>query len=104
MRFTDSFRPKDEKVQIKDYNKDGVADTLRTYYDGGSSFGGDFLELVNGKTKEVHQATNFSSFGDIRYTVVLPPELDEIEDRHFIDIIKSELLPENRNSPEGSLN
>lgn len=94
----------DEKVQIKDFNRDGVVDTLKTKYEGGSGFGGIFLELINGKTNEVHQATNFSSFGDIRYTVVLPPELDEIEDRPFIDIIKSELLPKNKKTPEGSLN
>lgn len=46
------------KVYVEDYNKDGVADTLKTYFDGGSGYGGKFVELVNGKTNEVHRVDN----------------------------------------------
>src|SRR5690606_33551523 len=83
-----------------DFNKDGVIDTLKTFYDGGSGFGGNYVGVVNGKTNEYYELNDDRCFCEIKHTVIVPPELDKLENKPFLEKIKSELLPRRRNQAD----
>lgn len=91
------------KSIIKDFNNDGYKDTLESYYDGGSGFGGTYLRLINGKTKEIFELDNFGCFCDIKKTILIPPKLMQLSNKPFLEAIKNELLPTRRNFPDASL-
>src|SRR5690554_5419971 len=84
----------DKKLTLDDINKDGVIDTLKTFYSGGSGGGGRFVEIVNGKNQERHELTSYYWFSNIKNTIVLPLELIKLKNKLFLEIIKDELLPE----------
>lgn len=88
---------------IKDFNNDGYNDTLESYYDGGSGFGGTYVSLKNGKTNEIFEMDNFGCFCDIKKIILIPPKLRELSNKPFLEVMKSELLPEKMNSPDASL-
>jgi len=91
------------KSIIKDFNNDGYKDTLKTYYDGGSGFGGTYLSLINGKTKEIFELDDFGCFCDIKKIILIPPKLMQLRNKPFLEAIKKELLPARRNFPDASL-
>lgn len=91
------------KVIFKDFNNDGYIDTLKSYYDGGSGFGGTYVTLINGKTNENFELNNFGCFCDIKQIILIPPELRKADNKPFLEIIKKELLPEKMNIPDASL-
>ncbi|WP_299776514.1 hypothetical protein [uncultured Formosa sp.] len=91
------------KTTNKDFNNDGDLDTLESYYDGGSSFGGTYVTLINGKTKDTFKLNSFGCFCDIKETILIPPKLMEDSNKPFLDAIKKELLPEKWDTPEASL-
>jgi dTDP-4-dehydrorhamnose 3,5-epimerase-like enzyme len=80
-----------------------VVDTLKSFYEGGSGFGGRYVQIINGKTNEIYELTNDGCFCEIKHTVLIPPELNKTENRFFLETIKEQLLPEKRTSPDPSL-
>lgn len=97
------YGQRDIKVSVDDFNKDGVVDTLKSFYEGGSGFGGRYVQVINGKTNETHELTNDGCFCEIKRTILIPPELIKTENRLFLETIKEQLLPEKKNVPEASL-
>ena len=81
---------------IKDFNGDGFKDTLTTYYDGGSGFGGKFISLINGKSKEIFEIDNNSCFCEILNIIPISNNLLKKENSSFLKIIEKELLPEKK--------
>lgn len=88
---------------VKDINEDGVLDTLNSYYSGGSSFGGRYVKVTNGKTGEIHELNSAGSFSQIKKIILIPPALNKPENILFLDAIKNEMLPSERNLPDPSL-
>lgn len=91
------------KTIIKDFNNDGYIDTLKSYYDRGSSFGGTYVTLINGKTKENFELDDFGCFCDIKKIILIPPKLRKASNKPFLEVIKKELLPAKMNMPDASL-
>ncbi|MGH1388143.1 hypothetical protein [Kordia sp.] len=98
------FGQRDMKVITEDFNNDKIVDTLKTFYEGGSGFGGRYVQIINGKTNEMHQLTNEGCFCRIKSTILIPPKLAKKENVLFLEIMKTHLLPEKRKHPEASLN
>lgn len=92
-----------ETVVIEDYNNDGYMDTLTSYYDGGSTYGGRFVTVINGKTKEKFEMDNFGGYYEMKQVVYIPPKLQRPENKSFLDAIKKELLPIKADFTEASL-
>lgn len=97
------FGQRDMKVIIEDFNNDKIVDTLKTFYEGGSGFGGRYVQIVNGKTNEMHQLTNDGCFCEIKRTILIPPKLAKKENALFLETMKEYVLPEKRKHPEASL-
>lgn len=90
-------------LTIEDINNDGIIDTLKTFYQGGSSFGGKYVGVVNGKTNQYHELTNEGCYCDFKSVVLIPSELNKPENKPFLKKIKSELLPEKSIEADPSL-
>lgn len=97
------FGQNDLKITIDDFNKDGVVDTLKTFYKGGSSFGGNYAQIINGKTKDIYELNDDGCFCEIKHVVPIPPELNKDENRPFLETIKKHLLPKIKKAPDASL-
>ncbi|MDL2228599.1 hypothetical protein LJC30_06910, partial [Odoribacter sp. OttesenSCG-928-L07] len=93
----------DTKAIIEDFNNDGFRDTLTSFYDGGSGFGGNYIVLISGKTKERFELDDYGCFCDIKQIVLIPPELRKTSNKLFLETIKKELLPKKMNLPDASL-
>ena len=93
----------DIKITNEDFNKDGVVDTLKTFYDGGSSYGGNYVGIVNGKTSEYYELSDYGGFNQIKLLVAVPPALDRSENLSFLVKIKEELLPKEKREADPSL-
>lgn len=87
----------------KDFNSDGVADTLNYFEEYGTGFGGIEYKITNGKTKEVFELSNFSSYGSVKKLIRIPPTLLKKENKGFLDAFKKGLLPTKRNTADASL-
>jgi hypothetical protein len=98
-----AYSQRDLKISIEDFNKDGVIDTLKSFYEGGSGFGGRYVQLINGKNDELFELTNDGCFCEIKRTILIPPALSNPENKLFLEAIKNQLLPAKRNSPDASL-
>ncbi|WP_299433967.1 hypothetical protein [uncultured Aquimarina sp.] len=85
----------DEKIKVEDFNRDTVNDTLK--------IGRGYVQIINGKTKEKHELSDYGCFCDIKDVVTISKELDKIENRLFLEAMKKELLPEHRSKPDASL-
>ncbi len=81
-----------KKEIIKDYNNDRIKDTLRSYFEGGSSFGGTFVEIINGKTKETFKLNNDGSSSQIKRIILVSEKLLEPKNKLFFEALKSKLL------------
>ena len=93
----------ENKSYAKDLNKDGFIDTIKSFYDGGSGFGGIFVITVNGKTGEEFVLNNYGCFCSIKKIILIPPDLMKEFNKPFLNAIKNELLPSERLVPDASL-
>ncbi|WP_108870132.1 hypothetical protein [Aquimarina aquimarini] len=101
--FCQVFGQSDSKISLGDFNNDKAVDTLKSFYEGGSSFGGKHVQIINGKTNEMHELTNDGCFCEIKKTILIPSELNKTENQLFLETIKEQLLPEKKNVPDPSL-
>ncbi|HRI60943.1 MAG TPA: hypothetical protein PK228_14490, partial [Saprospiraceae bacterium] len=92
----------DTGLIIKDFNGDGIPDTLTDRYSGGSMFGGPTIRLTDGKTKEQYELDVVSSFGTFRTPVYVPLPLAAEKNAAFLSALL-EQLPELRPKPDPSL-
>ncbi len=63
----------DEKIKVKDLNNDEVSDTLK--------IGRGYVQIINGKTKEKHELTDYGYFCEIKQVVAIPKELSKIDNQ-----------------------
>jgi hypothetical protein len=82
-----------DETEIKDFNQDGVNDTLKVWYDGGSGFGGYYVKAQNGKTGQIYEMDTWTCFCEIKTIVPLPPDFDSSENAPFYKAITSKLFP-----------
>jgi hypothetical protein len=93
----------DSTYIFKDFNEDGFTDTLLTYYDGGSGYGGTFVEIRNGANDDLYAMNSDGCFCQIRQTFVIPKNLTQLKNAPFLTAITSQLLPPFRSGPDPSL-
>lgn len=98
-----AFAQVNEKVNIKDIDQDGVLDTLITWYEGGSGFGGDFAKVVNGKTGEIFEMNDFASFAEIKKVVTLPPDFETEKKSPYYNALIDALFPSIITTPDITL-
>ncbi|WP_378177455.1 hypothetical protein [Aquimarina sp. SS2-1] len=88
---------------IEDFNKDKVLDTLYSFYESGSTFGGTDIKIVNGKNNEVFKFSDFSCFCEMKHVYLIPPTLNKPENESFLSVIQEKLFPIIRDAPDPSL-
>lgn len=92
-----------ERTVIQDFNYDGIKDTLHTHYDGGSSFGGTYAKMINGKTNKSFVIDLFHSYAEIKNVIIIPEHYYEKGNNLFINAMLKEVFPKKREKPEKSL-
>ncbi|MEM1134736.1 MAG: hypothetical protein AAGI07_02770 [Bacteroidota bacterium] len=97
------FGQHDTTFIIEDFNRDGAVDTLVSYYQGGSGFGGRQVTVTNGKNNERYALSNDGCFCEIKRTILVPSNLNRVESQPFLNAMKKQLLPPKKDSPESSL-
>ena len=90
-------------VISEDYNDDGFIDRLITYYSGGTSFGGWFSELTNGRTSELLHLDSYSSFSTIKDVILIPEVLNKNENSKFLYAMLDYTVPGIKTSADPSL-
>jgi len=100
--FHQSFGQRGISVTIDDINSDGAIDTMKSFYDGGSGFGGKFIEIVDGMTNEVIELNTYGCFCRIKNVVLFPPVLNKPENEDLFKAIRNEILPA-QDLPDASL-
>jgi hypothetical protein len=83
----------EEPVIKNDFNADGYVDILKSYYDGGSMFGGDFIYLKDGKTKKRYEYNSFGSFGQFLRLIPFDNLLLKPDKKGFKEAIEKVLFP-----------
>lgn len=78
---------------IKDLNNDKVTDTLVSFYESGSNFGGREVSIINGKTNEKFTLSNYGCFCDYKNLIRISDSLGLKKNKLFLDAIKKEILP-----------
>lgn len=91
------------KYVIDDFNNDGYQDTMEYHYDGGSGYGGLGCTLSDGSNDAVFKMNSWGCFCDIRFFILIPPELQKEENASFLKEFEKILLPEKREKPDPSL-
>jgi len=86
-----------------DFNQDGFRDTLESYYDGGSGFGGTYVTLTDGRTQTKYELNSAGCFCDIKKVILIPQELYQSKNKPFLEAVKSELLPKKATEADPSL-
>lgn len=86
-----------------DFNQDGSLDTLESYYDGGSGFGGTYVTLTDGRTQTKFELNSFGCFCDIKKVILIPQELYLPKNKPFLETIKTKLLPKKATEADPSL-
>jgi hypothetical protein len=86
-----------------DFNQDGSLDTLESYYDGGSGFGGTYVTLTDGRTQTKFELNSFGCFCDIKKVILIPQELYLPKNKPFLETIKTKLLPKKETEADPSL-
>ena len=81
-----------EKVTKKDFNGDGLIDTLRRFSEGGSGFGGDFVILKDGKTGEEYAYNNWGSYGQFLRLIPFDNRLAKPESKGFKEALGQALF------------
>ncbi len=88
---------------VEDLNQDNFKDTVTTYYEGGSGFGGKFIEIVNGKTQGKFELNTDGCFCEFYRFVDIPDILLETQNEYFLKAIQKHLLPKKREAIDPSL-
>jgi hypothetical protein len=96
-------RSQDVATEIADFNDDGHIDTLRSWSEGGSGFGGKYCQIINGATNEKYKLNTYGCFCRIKKTVLIPQALQKEQNRPFLEAIKNQILPARRESADPSL-
>jgi hypothetical protein len=98
-----SWAQYDSTYIYKDFNVDGITDTLLKFYSGGSGYGGYYVGVQNGANDEVYEMDSDGCFCQIRQTFKIPENLTQKENAGFLTAITSEFLPTYRVKPDPSL-
>ncbi len=101
--FVLSVSAQHSSVISEDYNDDGIEDTLKCSYEIGSNFGGRDCQLIDGKTQTKFGLSNYGCFCKIKQHIAISPELTRPENSAFFDILKREILPIKKQTPDASL-
>ncbi|WP_147406143.1 hypothetical protein [Aquimarina sp. BL5] len=88
---------------IEDFNKDKVLDTLYSFYESGSTFGGTDVKIVNGKTAEVYEFSDYSCYCQMKSVYLVPSILNKPENQPFLSVIQKRLFPVIKKNPDPSL-
>ncbi len=89
--------------EIADFNNDKVMDTLRSQYNGGSTFGGVYVKIIDGKTNEIFELNNDGCSCQMIYYINVPEKLLLPQNKYFYNVLKEQLLPKKQNKPDASL-
>lgn len=100
---TISWGQGDTTIRINDFNADGFADTLSSWYDGGTGFGGYYAKITDGRSQQHYIMDSHSCFCDIRTSFPIPIPLLKTENEAFLTVIKEEISPEFRVKADQSL-
>ena len=92
----------DSTYIFKDFNKDGYTDTLLKFYQGGSGYGGTYIEINSGINDDIFAIETDGCFCQIRQTLIIPTALTKIANIDFLEAIKNELLPSYQSGPDPS--
>ncbi len=76
------------KIVEEDLNGDGYVDTLKSHYDGGSMFGGEFVSLAAGRTKQRYEYNRWGSHGQFIRLIPFANALLRPENRGFKEAIE----------------
>ena len=93
----------EKSTKVNDFNGDGVSDTLESYYDSGSGFGGKYATLHNGKTDDVYELNTYGCFCQIKKVILIPAKLKDPENYPFLEAMSKNILPKKKNLPDASL-
>ena len=77
----------------RDFNQDGVLDSLITGFDGGSWFGNSRVHIKNGKINEAFEINNGGGYGDVFSIVASDSLLFTDNNASFKMVAKTLLLP-----------
>jgi len=103
MTFNFSWAQYDSTYIFKDFNGDSIEDTLLKYYNGGSGYGGTFIEIHNGANDALYTMDSDGCFCQIRQTFIIPENLTQPKNAGFLTAITNQLLPTFRSGPDPSL-
>ncbi len=90
-------------VTNKDYNADGIDDTLKCSFEVGGNFGGRDCQLIDGITQKKFGLTNYGCFCKIKQHVKVSSDLLKPENKAFLEILKGEILPVQKQVADPSL-
>jgi len=82
-----------DKEKVEDFNKDGVTDTLYTSIESGTSVSFKSIKITNGKTTETFEWHKEYAHSALKDIIVLPKALYRAENKPFLEIMKTEILP-----------
>jgi hypothetical protein len=100
--FDTSYTIDGGTLQVKDFNSDGLPDTLRKIYDSGSGFSGMDLRLTDGRSGQTFTVQEDYCFCAFRALVYLPADVTADENSAFLAAIL-EQFPPLRSQPDPSL-
>lgn len=92
-----------EKTIIQDFNYDGIKDTLNSHYEGGSSFGGTYAKVINGKTNQSLEIDLFSAYSDMKNIITIPEYYYKKSNYLLLNALLREIFPEKRSTADLSL-
>ncbi len=98
-----AFGQQEKSFKIQDFNHDGVVDTLRSFYEGGSGFGGNYVRIINGKSNEIYELNTHGCFCSIKKIISIPPALTDPGNIFFLEAMTKEIFPGEKNIPDASL-
>jgi len=101
--FTSTAQQYQENEIIEDFNKDGVKDTLHIFRESGTSVSFKQVKLTNGKTNETFKWQQEYPYSCLKHIILLPAALYTVENKPFLEAMKSEILGSNRKDANPSL-
>ena len=105
--YLEEWKGKENCIEdIKDFNKDGIKDTLYYYEDGGSGFDGNYVLLENGKTHDRFCIDDEDCICSVLKVVPIPYELLTSKNKPFLKAMEKCLFEKNNFSkkmPDASL-
>lgn len=94
----------ENKTLVADFNSDGIKDTLKTRYDGGSGFSFTVVTLTDGRTKETFKYEACQGFGNFFQITPIDDKLLRKENEGFKKVIEKTIFGNYKyNDPDTSL-